>query len=138
MVKGCSGSGHQYSRASAACVRAGGGGERGRWPYFGGWEVRSASTDSLGNVGAGGWAGRRARGGAQIVRYCWGALQSEWQKQDVRRLPEGYRSTFIPLGRGPVVSFLTLPIDFFENEAKQVESGMALGLRTGCDNMLKD
>lgn len=56
----------------------------------------------------------------------------------MRRLPEGYRSTFIPLGRGPVVSFLTQPIDFFENEAKQVESGTALGLRTGCENMLKD
>lgn len=72
------------------------------------------------------------------MRCGWGALQSEWEKQDVRRLPEGYRSAFIALGRGPVVSFLTRPIDFFENEAKQVDSGMALGLRTGCENVLKD
>lgn len=47
-------------------------------------------------------------------------------------------STFIALGRGPLVSFLTQPMDFFENEAKQVDSGTALGLRTGCENMLKD
>lgn len=72
------------------------------------------------------------------MRCGWGALQSEWEKQDVRRLPEGYRNTFIALGRGPFVSFLTQLVDCFENEAKQVESGMAPGLRTGCENMLKD
>lgn len=51
---------------------------------------------------------------------------------------KGYQNTFIQFGCNPFISFLTQSIDFFENEAKQVELGMALGQRTGCENLLKD
>lgn len=80
------------------------------------------------------WGGGAGEGSAAWGR---GALRSTGE-QDVQRLPERYRNTFIPFRCNPFISFLTQPIDFFENEAKQVELGMALGLRTGCENLLKD
>lgn len=69
---------------------------------------------------------------------CGGSAAEHGEKQDVQRLPERHRNTFIPFRCNPFISFLTQPIDFFENEAKQVELGTALGPRTGCENLLKD
>lgn len=82
---------------------------------------RGAGGGGPGECGA---AGERFKGSEGRNRMCRGFLRGSRCAHSARR--------------GPLVSFLTEPIGFFENEAKRVESGTALGLRTGCENVLKD